>query len=101
MGRGMEGHRARSIKWTRTQRRAHWFHAALDVPLPERRQARRDHRRQTRALGVKPGVPDLLMPVPSGKNPGLAWSSRAQSAARASRRTSRCAFCWTRPAGWS
>jgi hypothetical protein len=27
---------------------------------------------QMRALGVKPGVPDLLMPVPIGPNPGLA-----------------------------
>lgn len=38
----------------------------------EARFAQRTHRPAGRALGVKPGVPDLWMSVPSRPNPGLA-----------------------------
>lgn len=73
MERGEEREQARFIKWTHTP--------AVRAIAPELRWmfhtpngGKRDGitAGQMRALGVKPGVPDLLMPVPSGPNPGLA-----------------------------
>jgi hypothetical protein len=73
MDRGEEREQARFIKWTHmpaVRAIAPALRWMFHCPNGGKRDAITGG--QMRALGVKPGVPDLLMPVPSGPNPGLA-----------------------------
>ena len=73
MERGEEREQARFIKWTHTpavRDLAPALRWMFHCPNGGKRDAITGG--QMRALGVKPGVPDLLMPVASGPDSGLA-----------------------------
>jgi len=73
MERGEEREQARFIKWTHrpdVRELAPALRWMFHTPNGGKRDAITGG--QMRALGVKPGVPDLLMPVHSGPDTGLA-----------------------------
>lgn len=84
MERGEEREQASFIKWTHTpavRELAPALRWMFHCPNGGKRDAITGG--QMRALGVKPGVPDLLMPVLSGRDSGLALEFKSATGTKA------------------
>ena len=100
MERGEEREQARLIKWTHLPAvRALAPQLAFMFHCPNGGKRDGITGGQMRALGVKPGVPDLLMPIPAGPFLGLAIEMKSEIG-----RTSTAQDAWLdalRAYGWS